>query len=94
VVGSYAITTGNDVASRDPRDWTLQGCPGTCSVGSDSGWVTLDTRTGQLAGAARFQTNRYTITNSTAFPAYRLRVTANNGSTTRFQLSEIQLFAP
>jgi hypothetical protein len=93
-VNKYTITTANDQPTRDPRDWTLQGCQGTCSVGSGTGWVTIDTRTGQFANAARFQTNTYTITNTTAFQQYRLRVTANNGATTRLQLAEIQLFGP
>jgi hypothetical protein len=93
VVTRYTITTANDVPTRDPRDWTLQGCPDeSCMVGVGTGWVTLDTRTNQFAGAARFQTNSYTFSNTTAFRQYRLRVTANNGATTRFQIAEIQLF--
>jgi len=92
-VTRYTITTGNDVASRDPRDWTLQACQGTCVVGSDAGWVTLDTEAQQFFGAVRYQTNTYTLTNGTAFQQYRLRFTANNGSMNRFQLAEIQMFA-
>jgi hypothetical protein len=61
-------------------------------VGVGTGWVTLDTRTNQFAGAARFQTNSYTFGNTTAYRQYRLRVTANNGATTRFQIAELQLF--
>jgi hypothetical protein len=87
----YTVTTGNDVPGRDPKDWTLQGCQGTCVVGSDTGWVTLDTRTGQFAGAARFQTSSYSFANTTAFQQYRLRITANNGDSIT-QLAEIQLF--
>jgi hypothetical protein len=91
-VTRYAITTGNDVPERDPRDWTLQGCQGTCIVESDAGWVTLDTQTNQFAGAGRFQTNSYAIANTTPFQQYRLRVTANNGDPFTFQMSEIQLY--
>jgi subtilisin family serine protease len=91
-ITSYTITTGNDVPVRDPKDWQFQGCQGSCTVLSDAGWVTLDTRTGQFAGAARFQTNTYSLTNTTAFQQYRLRFTANNGSTSRFQVAEIQMF--
>jgi hypothetical protein len=93
-INKYTVTTANDVPTRDPRDWTLQGCQGTCTVGSGTGWVTLDTQTGQFANAARFQTNTYTFANTTAFQQYRLRITANNGATTRLQLAEIQLFGP
>src|SRR5262249_3586851 len=56
-INRYTITTGNDQPPRDPRAWTFQGCQASCTVGSDSGWTTLDTRTNQFAGAARFQTN-------------------------------------
>jgi subtilisin family serine protease len=91
-ITSYTVTTANDVPNRDPKDWTFQGCQSSCSVGSDSGWVTLDTRTGQFANAARFQTNTYSFTNSTAYQQYRLRITANNGATNRLQLAEIQMF--
>src|SRR5689334_24278780 len=34
------------------------------------------------------------LNNTTAFQQYRLRITANNGATTRLQLAEIQLFGP
>lgn len=88
----YTITTGNDSPTRDPKNWTVQGCQASCTIGSNSGWTTLDTRTNQFIGAARFQTNTYTFTNTTAYQKYRLRVTANNGATNSFQLTEIQMF--
>jgi hypothetical protein len=91
VITSYTITSGNDVPARDPKNWTFQGCLGTCSAGSGTGWVTLDTRTNQTF-ANRFQTNTYTIANTTAYQQYRLRVTANNGATNRFQIAELQMF--
>jgi hypothetical protein len=91
-IHTYTITTANDAADRDPKDWTFQGCSGSCSVSSDTGWVTLDTRTGQFAGAGRFQTNSYSFANSTAYRQYRLRITANNGSVDTTQLEEIQMF--
>jgi hypothetical protein len=91
-VTRYTVTTGNDAPGRDPRDWTFQGCQGTCVVESDAGWVTLDTQTGQFAGADRFQTKNFPIANSTAFQQYRVRFTADNGDPFTFQLSEIQLF--
>jgi hypothetical protein len=92
-VNRYTITTANDDATRDPRDWTFQGCQATCTVGSDTGWVTLDTRTNQFpTGAARLQTTSFSFTNTTAYQQYRLRITANRGNTTRTQLAEIQMF--
>ncbi len=53
-------------------------------------WTTVDTRTGQTF-AARFQTNNYMFTNGTAYPRYRLNVTANSGGPD-LQLAELQLF--
>jgi hypothetical protein len=92
-IDKYTITTGNDQAPRDPKSWTLQGCQGSCTAGSDTGWITLDTRTNQLAGAARYQTSTYSFTNATAYQQYRLRITANNGDAARTQIAEIQMFA-
>lgn len=83
VVNQYAITSANDFAARDPKDWNLQG--------SDDGktWTTLDTRTGQ-SFTARFQTKSYSFTNSTPYLYYRLNITANNGADA-IQLSEWKL---
>ena len=91
-INSYTITTGNDQPTRDPKNWTLQGCQGSCTVGSSTGWVTLDTRTNQFAGAARLQTTTFSFTNATAYQQYRLRITANNGASGKTQITEIQMF--
>lgn len=91
-ITSYTITSGNDAPGRDPKDWKLQGCQGTCPVtGGTGGWVDLDTQTNQTF-ASRYQTNTYNFTNGTAYQQYRLRVTANNGDTTYTQITELQLF--
>jgi peptidoglycan/xylan/chitin deacetylase (PgdA/CDA1 family)/uncharacterized protein involved in high-affinity Fe2+ transport len=90
-VTRYTITTADNFSTRDPRSWKLQGCQGSCTADSDTGWVTLDTRTSQFESAARFQTNTYSIANATAYQQYRFRFTANRGAT-RFQLAEIQMF--
>ncbi|ACT00431.1 discoidin domain-containing protein [Paenibacillus sp. JDR-2] len=83
-VKSYTITSANDVPTRDPKNWTLQG--------SNNGttWTTLDTRTNETF-ANRFQTNTYTFTNTTSYSYYRLNITANSGAT-QIQLAEIGLF--
>jgi hypothetical protein len=93
-VTTYTITTGNDVPARDPKDWTFQGCQGTCSADVGTGWDTLDTRTNQFSGAARYQTNTYTIPsqNVGAYQQYRLRISANNGDTTYTQITELQMY--
>jgi hypothetical protein len=84
VVTSYAVASANDFAERDPSAWQLQG--------SNDGttWTTLDTRTAQTF-AGRFQMNVYPCANQTAYPRYRLQITASNGSPD-IQLAEILLF--
>ncbi|HEY8902841.1 MAG TPA: RICIN domain-containing protein [Chthoniobacterales bacterium] len=64
-----------DVATRDPKDWQLQGSQ------DGSSWTTLDTQSGQTF-AYRLQQHTYNIGNTTAYRYYRLNVTANNGDTT------------
>ena len=82
-VVEYALTSANDAAGRDPRDWTLQG--------SDDGstWTTLDTQTNQDF-SARFQTKQYSFSNDVAYKHYRLDITANHGDSI-VQLAELQL---
>jgi hypothetical protein len=85
-IDSYTVTSANDKPERDPMSWELQGS-------NDGGltWSTVDTRVNQTF-ASRFQTNSYSFTNATAYSAYRFLVTANAGSSTQFQVAEIQLF--
>ncbi|MEO3815966.1 GH92 family glycosyl hydrolase [Plantactinospora sp. B24E8] len=81
----YALTSANDAAERDPRDWTLQGSA------DGENWTTLDSRTGQEFDE-RFQTREYRFENSTAYPYYRLDVTAVRSGGI-IQLAELQLSA-
>lgn len=69
---SYTITSANDVATRDPKDWTF--------LGSTDGvnWVTLDTRSNETF-TGRNQLRLFTFTNTTPYQYYRLNITANNG---------------
>ncbi|BCY07469.1 GH92 family glycosyl hydrolase [Actinoplanes sp. L3-i22] len=71
-VVKYSLTSANDAASRDPKDFALQGSA------DGSAWTDLDKRTGQTFGG-RFATNTYTFTNTTAYAFYRLNITANSG---------------
>jgi regulation of enolase protein 1 (concanavalin A-like superfamily) len=73
VVKRYTVSSA-DVATRDPKDWTLQGSQDA------STWTTLDTQSGQLF-ANRLQQNTYNIGNTTAYRYYRLNITADNGAT-------------
>jgi hypothetical protein len=82
-LSSYTITSGNDVAARDPKNWTL--------LGSNDGtiWTTLDTRTGETF-ATRLLKKSYTVSMSTGYNYFRLNITQNNGGT-YIQLEEIEL---
>jgi hypothetical protein len=88
---SYRLTSSADTPARDPKSWTFEGCDGSCTVGSDGGWVTLDSRSNE-AFASRYLSKTYTVANAVPFAQYRLRVTASNGDTVRFQLGELQIF--
>ena len=50
----YALSSANDSAERDPRDWQLQGSH------DGSAWTTVDTQSGQDFGE-RFQTKEYDV---------------------------------
>lgn len=82
-IAKYALTSANDHAERDPRDWTLKGS----TNGTD--WKTLDTRTGE-AFTERFQTKTYDITEPAEYQRLRLEVTGNNGASDILQLADVQ----
>ncbi|MFI6035408.1 GH92 family glycosyl hydrolase [Streptomyces sp. NPDC051315] len=83
-VTTYALTSANDVAERDPADWTLAGsADGTT-------WTTLDTRTGETF-TERFQTRTYALAAPTAAHRhFRLTVTRNHGAGI-LQLADVRL---
>ncbi|MFF4032783.1 GH92 family glycosyl hydrolase [Streptomyces sviceus] len=82
---TYALTSANDFAERDPRDWTLKGS----ADGKD--WKTLDTRAGETF-AERFQTKSYDIPADAVaeYRHFRLDITANNGASDILQLADVQ----
>ncbi|MFI0976546.1 GH92 family glycosyl hydrolase [Streptomyces sp. NPDC021093] len=81
-VVTYALTSANDHAERDPKDWTLQGST------DGKTWKTLDTRKGE-SFTSRFQTRTYDFANDTAYKHYRLDITANGGAPI-LQLADVQ----
>lgn len=83
-VVTYALTSANDHAERDPRDWTLKGS----ADGKE--WKTLDTRSGE-SFAERFQTKSYDLAEPAEYQHFRLDVTANNGASDLLQLADVQL---
>jgi hypothetical protein len=90
-VNAYTVTSANDNAPRDPKDWRLEG-----SNDDGATWSLVDVRTNE-AFAGRLQPNSYVITNCVAYARYRFVVTAIAGDPSveqRFQVAEIQLFGP
>jgi predicted alpha-1,2-mannosidase len=81
----YALTSANDVAGRDPKDWTLQGS----TDGKD--FKTVDTRSGE-AFSERFQTKTYDLPEAAAaeYRYFRLEITKNNGADGILQLADVQ----
>ncbi|WP_069169368.1 GH92 family glycosyl hydrolase [Streptomyces griseus] len=82
-VVTYALTSANDHAERDPRDWTLKGSA------DGRTWTDLDTRTGQTF-SERFQTKSYDFSTDTAYQHFRLEITRNNGAPDALQLADVQ----
>ncbi|MEV7279215.1 GH92 family glycosyl hydrolase [Streptomyces sp. NPDC093111] len=83
-LATYALTSANDAAERDPRDWTLKGS----ADGKE--WTVLDTRAGETF-AKRFETRSYDLAGGggTAYAHYRLEVTRNAGAGLT-QLADVQ----
>ena len=84
-INSYAITSANDAADRDPKAWTLKG-----SNDGGATWAVVDTRSGET-WSARFQRRAFKCTNAVAYKIYRLDVTQNNGSGNLMQFAELEL---
>ncbi|MFC8247817.1 GH92 family glycosyl hydrolase [Streptomyces chartreusis] len=82
-IAKYALTSANDYAERDPRDWTLKGS----SDGKD--WKTVDTRSGETF-SERFQTKTYDLAESAEYQHFRLEITKNNGASGILQLADVQ----
>ncbi|NBE56597.1 GH92 family glycosyl hydrolase [Streptomyces boluensis] len=83
-VKKYALTSANDHAERDPKDWTLKGS----ADGKE--WKTLDSRSGETFDK-RLQVKSYDFANDTAYAHYRLEIGANNGAEDATQLADLQI---
>lgn len=75
VVASYLIASAGTLGDHAPNAWTFEGYNG-------SSWQTLDSQAGQTAWDNGGETRSFAISNTTAYQAYRLSITANNGGTT------------
>ena len=73
----YALTSANDAAGRDPRDWTLQGSQRREAPGRRS----THRPARPSASASRPRSTRFA--NTTAYHHYRLDITRNHGDDLR-----------
>lgn len=83
-ITNYVLTSANDHAERDPKDWTLKGS----ADGKE--WTTLDTRSGETFDK-RFQSKKYELQNPAEYQHFRIEFTKNNGAGDATQLSDFQL---
>ncbi|MEU6253498.1 GH92 family glycosyl hydrolase [Streptomyces sp. NPDC047043] len=79
---TYALTSANDFAERDPADWTLQGS----TDGKD--WKTVDSRSGE-SFSERFQTKSYDLAEPAEYQHFRLEITKNHGADI-LQVADVQ----
>lgn len=83
VVSSYVVSIYSIMYTEGPRAWTMEGYNG-------SSWVTLDTQTGQTWTSIG-EAKTFSVPNTTAYEAYRLNISANNGGTTT-RVNEFALY--
>ncbi|WP_318200748.1 GH92 family glycosyl hydrolase [Streptomyces sp. SCL15-4] len=82
-IATYALTSANDHAERDPRDWTLK------ASADGTHWTTVDTRSGETF-SERYQTKSYDLAEPALYQHFRLEVTRNNGAADILQLADVQ----
>jgi len=82
-VTAYTITSANDNAKRDPKDWEL--------LGSNDGetWTVLDTRKDETFGH-RYEKRLFTVETPGTYCCYQLKVASNHGDVSS-QLSGLEL---
>ncbi|RAV98220.1 basic secretory protein-like protein [Pseudochryseolinea flava] len=83
IVTSYAITSANDAAERDPLNWNFQ------ASNNGTTWVTLDTRSNEDF-PNRLQRKTYSFSNTTAYTYFKLNLTNNSG--TILQVAEWEIY--
>ena len=81
-VASYALTSADDVPSRDPQVWVLEGSA------DGKAWTELDRRSPGKPFERRHQTKTFDIAKPAAFRLYRFTFTPQEAY---FQVAEIAL---
>lgn len=82
----YTITSANDDPTRDPKDWVIE------ASNDGINWTVIDRRIGIPPFPSRKYKMEFLMTNRTAYYYYRMNVTANNGSTSIFQIADWILY--
>jgi sugar phosphate isomerase/epimerase len=85
IVTAYALTSGNDVPGRDPKEWQVLGS----NDGAD--WHVVDERSDEDF-EARYQQRLFKVAKPGEYSHYMLKV-ANNHGDVSFQISELELLA-
>ncbi|MGW8889813.1 glycosyl hydrolase family 95 catalytic domain-containing protein [Streptomyces sp. NPDC055749] len=83
-VGSYRLTSANDVPERDPQQWTLSGSADGAT------WTALDSRSLATPFESRLQTKEFTCAGTTAYRYFRFDFAPKAG-VSHFQVGEIGL---
>jgi alpha-L-fucosidase 2 len=87
LANAYSLTSANDMPTRDPRGWTLQGSLDGLA------WTTLDTRAAGIAFTARSQKLDFSFPNSVAYRHYRFTFERDT-AVSHFQLAGVALRGP
>ena len=83
-IGSYSLTSANDMPGRDPKSWVLEGSQ------DDTEWIELDRRTDEPQFEQRGMRRTYRISRPGKYLHYRWTVRQVHEGT-RFQIAEMQL---
>ncbi|MBO0511184.1 glycosyl hydrolase family 95 catalytic domain-containing protein [Streptomyces beijiangensis] len=83
-VGTYRLTSANDVPDRDPQQWTLSGST------DGTTWTTLDSRSLATPFESRLQTKEFTCAGTAAYRWFRFDFVPKAG-VSHFQVGEIGL---
>jgi len=82
-VTGYALTSANDAAERDPRDWSFEGS----ADGRE--WIPLDARSAETF-AERLDTREFRVARPAPYAWYRLDISGNAGADLT-QLADLHL---
>ena len=83
-IGSYTLTSANDMPGRDPKSWTLEGS------NNGGAWTVIDTRADEVF-SERLQSRTFSTSNSRPWRHYRLSMSNSGGAGFGLQLAEFKI---